>query len=130
MPGLFLTPDSGLRVLSCSEWVAPPPEGRGLAFIQGRLRRGRQGRTGADRSGLGQIDAHPSFSKKLITSPSLSLCLWQSLLSILCCVKSFPQTTESYLLKVPRVSASPLRFPSALVLASFRGKKMDFCPTL
>lgn len=34
------TPDSGLRVLSCSECtVAPPPEGRGLAVTQGRLRK-------------------------------------------------------------------------------------------
>lgn len=49
MPWLFPTPDLGLRVLSCSEWVAPPLEERGLAFIQDRLRSGKHSRIGVGR---------------------------------------------------------------------------------
>lgn len=72
MPGLFPTPDSGLRILSRSEWVAPPLEGRGLAFIQGRLRSVKQGRIGVDRDlGLTRL----MHIRKLVTPPSSNLSL-------------------------------------------------------
>lgn len=75
-PGLLPTSATGLRVLSRSEWLAPPPEGRGLAFTQGRLRRGKQGRSGAGR-GLGwtRLICSPAFTKKLVTPPSSNLSL-------------------------------------------------------
>lgn len=107
MPGILPTAGSGLRVLSCSEWVAPPPEGRGLALTQGRLKRGKQGRIGAGRVlGWTRLIHIPAFIKKLVTPPSSYFSLWQSLLWVLYCVKPFPQTTEIYLPKVPRASAA------------------------
>lgn len=72
MPGLFPTLDSGLRVLSRSEWVAPPLEGRGLAFTQGRLRSGKHGRIGVD-GDLGSTSL--MHTKKLLTPPSSNLSL-------------------------------------------------------
>lgn len=72
MPGLFPTPDSDLRVLSRSEWVALPLEGRGLAFIQGKMRSGKRGRIGVDRDlGLTRL----MHTKKLVTPPSSNLSL-------------------------------------------------------
>lgn len=72
MPGLFPTPDSGLRVLSRSEWVAPPLEGRGLAFIQWRMREVVNGRIEVARDlGLTRL----MHTKKLVTPPSSNLSL-------------------------------------------------------
>lgn len=72
MPGLFPTPDSGLRVLSRSEWVAPPLEGRGLAFIQGRLTSGKQAALGLIEIWVGP-DAHQEAGHASFRPQPLSL---------------------------------------------------------
>lgn len=70
MPQLCPTPDLGLRVLSRSEWVAPPLEERGLAFIQDRLRSGKHSRIGVGRDlGLTRLMHTPPSPRSWLHLP-------------------------------------------------------------